>query len=304
MNNSRSNIPDSPPGHEPVLPRETIRYLEPETGKKILDCTVGGGGHARLIIERLLPDGILIGIDADEQMVGEAARHLSEFRGNVKLCRGNFGDLRMLLSKVGVQQVDGALFDLGVSSQQLAWEGRGFSFLRNDVLDMRFDRSGGRTAADIINSASEQELARIIRRYGEEPAAGRIARAIVRRRERGRIETTGQLVDAVLDAAGRRKRHLHPATLTFMALRLAVNEELEQLERGLAAAAEVLGPGGRLVVISFHSLEDRIVKRFLADRSAGGDFRILTRKVVTPTEEERRRNVRSRSAKLRAAEKL
>jgi len=290
--------------HRPVMPLEVVEFLNLSSGKIVVDCTVGGGGHAKLILERILPHGLLIGIDSDDQMVAEAIRNLAVHGAAVKLFHGSFDNLRDILSKAEVERVDGVLFDLGMSSTQIANPERGFSFMINGPLDMRYDRRREVTAADIVNTKTEEELAEIIRLYGEERYARRIAAAIVERARRGRIETTRELADIIERAVPRYERRIHPATRTFQALRIAVNDELATVERGLEAALSVLRRGGRMVVLTYHSLEDRVVKNFFRERERSGELKRITRKVVTPSPEELVENPRSRSAKLRAAEKL
>jgi 16S rRNA (cytosine1402-N4)-methyltransferase len=273
-----------------------------------MDCTVGYAGLAARILEQSSPGGVLIGIDRDEQALNAAQAHLHGFDGLVHLRKGNFADLKAHLSFFGISTVDGVVFDLGVSSPQLADAGRGFSFLADGPLDMRMDQSTGQTAAELVQALSEGELADVIYEFGEERYARRIARVIARERRRRRIETTGQLVALIEQAvpAGYRHGRIHCATRTFQALRIAVNRELEAVEPALRQAADVLAPGGRLCAISFHSLEDRIVKNTF--RSVAQDprasFRILTKKPITPSEAESRRNPRARSAKLRAGERF
>lgn len=292
--------PEGPPEHVPVLLEAVLEWLRPRPGGVYVDATVGTGGHAERILEACGPTGRLVGIDRDPEALDVAHRRLRRFAGRVQLVRGDFADLKALLVRTGVPQVDGVLFDLGVSGLQLAHPERGFSFQLEGPLDMRMDPQQQLTAADLVNRLSERELASLLRRYGEEPFAGRIARSIVRRRP---LRTTSDLVAAVEAAVppGRRPRRIHVATRTFQALRIATNRELECLESALAQVPEVLRPGGRVVVISFHSLEDRLVKR--AFRS---DPRLvpLVRKPVRPGPEEVRRNPRARSARLRAAERV
>ncbi len=286
--------------HTPVLLEEVLTWLSPRPGGTYVDATVGLGGHAEAILERILPGGRLIGLDRDPEAIAVARERLSRFQGAFQLVHADFADLRKVLQDLGIGQVQGVLMDLGVSVLQLTSPHRGFSFSLPGPLDMRMDPSSPVTAADLVNRLSEQELADLLRHYGEEPFARRIARAIVRRRP---IYTTQELREAVAQAVPRRAwpRRIDVATRTFQALRIAVNRELEALEQALPQAVEVLSPGGRLVVISFHSLEDRIVKQFL--RRAEG-LRVLTPKPVRPSREEVRRNPRARSARLRAAERI
>ncbi|MCM2358827.1 MAG: 16S rRNA (cytosine(1402)-N(4))-methyltransferase RsmH [Geobacteraceae bacterium] len=307
--------------HLSVLPAEVLRYLAPRPGGVYLDGTTGGGGHAALVLEASSPDGILIGLDRDAQALAAARERLAPFGERARLFRKNFAELDALLAELGIAGIDGFLLDLGVSSYQLDTGERGFSFLQDAPLDMRMDTGSGETAAELVNGLSEQELTRIIREYGEERWAKRIAAFIVRARGEAPIETTLQLADLVKGAIprGAWEERLHPATRTFQAFRIAVNDELGSLERGLAAAFRLLKRGGRGVVISFHSLEDRIVKNTFRGLAQGctcpRDFprcvcgntpqaRVLTGKPVTAGEAELMENPRARSAKLRAIEKL
>jgi len=305
--------------HLPVLYSEALDWLDPRPGGRYVDCTVGLGGHSAGILERSEPDGQLLGIDADTSALELARERLVEFGTRVTLVHDTFDQLDRLARSHAFTPADGVLFDLGVSSLELDRPERGFSLRSEAPLDMRFDQSGGRTAADILAATGEKELADLLYRYGEEPRSRGIARAIVAARARQPIETTAELARLVERVYGRASGRVHPATRTFQALRIAVNDELEMLESALPQALSVLAPGGRLVVISFHSLEDRLVKRFLVDQARGcrcppevpicvcggvPAVEILTRKVVTPTPEEAQRNHRARSAKLRAARKL
>jgi 16S rRNA (cytosine1402-N4)-methyltransferase len=307
--------------HLPVLPAEVLHWLAPRAGGVYVDGTIGGGGHAAATLEQASPDGRLIGFDRDADALRAAATRLAPFGKRVTLVRGNFADMAHELSHLGIDGADGILLDLGVSSHQLDTGNRGFSFLQDAPLDMRMDGDAGVTAADLVNTLPEEELARIIREYGEERWAKRIASFIVQERGKGALATTLQLVDLIKGAIPKAKweERLHPATRTFQALRIAVNEELASLEKGLDAAVGMLNPGGRLVVISFHSLEDRIVKERFRAFSRGcicprelpvcacnhqPDLHVLTRKPVMAGETEVAANPRARSARLRAAEKV
>lgn len=308
--------------HVPVLPKEVLTYLSPQKGEVFLDGTVGMGGHSALIAERIGSEGTLIGVDQDPAALKIAGENLSFFKGKLILRLGNFRRLAEFLREEGILAVDGILFDLGVSSLQFDQGERGFSYRQDAPLDMRMDPTSGRSAAELINEAGEDELAYIIREYSEERWAARIAKFIVKERSKKPILTTGQLVEIIKAAvpAGARRTGPHPARRTFQALRIAVNQELEALEEGLSAGVDYLAKGGRMVVISFHSLEDRIVKRVFRERSrscrcnpedpvcrCGGDRKeveILTLRPVTPSAEEIERNPRSRSAKLRAILKV
>lgn len=307
--------------HIPVMLTEVLRFLEPRDGQTFVDCTVGGGGHALQILKRIVPAGRLVGIDRDEAALRAAADRLAEYSSNLTLVRGNFSDLRAIAYGLGIQAVDGVLFDLGVSSHQLESAERGFSFRYDAPLDMRMDTAQAVTARELVNSLSERRLAELIWRHGEDRWAKRIAKFIVDRRARRPIETTGQLVEAILAAVPARARGgaIHPATRTFQALRIAVNNELESLRAGLEGAIQLLTPGGGICILSYHSLEDRIAKRSLAEHSgrcvcppalpacvcgAKKELEILTKRPVVPSAEEIAANPRARSAKLRAARKL
>jgi 16S rRNA (cytosine1402-N4)-methyltransferase len=295
--------------------------LSPHPGSIIVDATLGGGGHAARIAAAIAPDGLLIGIDQDDAALAAAATTLRLGQQTIFL-KGNFGDLDRLLTEAKVPYVDGFLFDLGVSSPQLDFAERGFSYQTDAPLDMRMDpNAGGITAADVVDSYQEADLARVIRDYGEERWASRIAAFIVAARARRPVATTFDLVDVIKAAvpAAARKDGPHPARRTFQALRIEVNRELEVLEQALDAAVRWLVPGGRIVAISYHSLEDRVVKQTFAKLSQGCTcppdlpvcvcdakpvLRVLTRRAITPSADEVERNPRSRSAKLRAAEKV
>jgi 16S rRNA (cytosine1402-N4)-methyltransferase len=297
--------------------------LAPAPGSLQIDATLGGGGHTERILEATDPDGRLLGIDADGAAIARVDGRLRpRFGDRLVLRQGNFRELAALAHGAGFERVDGALFDLGLSSDQLADTDRGFGFRAGGPLDMRFDTRRGVPASELLASLDVNELTALLRRYGEEPKAGRIARAIVDARRSAPIATAEELaalVERVLPPNPRQPRRTHPATRVFQALRIAVNEELDALEAGLAAALDLLRPGGRLVVLSYHSLEDRIVKRFLAAERRGcvcppeipvcvcgrnPRLRLLTRPSLTPTAEEIAANPRARSARMRAAERL
>jgi 16S rRNA (cytosine1402-N4)-methyltransferase len=300
------NQPAQPFRHVPVLLDAVLDGLQPRTGGRYIDGTLGGGGHAAALLERSSPNGLLLGIDADPAALAAAAERLQPFGERIRLAHGNFGALGALAAQAGWQRVDGILLDLGVSSYQLDTAERGFSFQADGPLDMRLDPTEGQTAADLVNEASETELADLIFQYGEERASRRIARFIVEARRREPFTTTAQLAATVARALGGRHGKIHPATRTFQALRIAVNSELDNLERGLEQAVELLQPGGRLAVIAFHSLEDRIVKHFFRAEAKAEPARlaILTKKPIEADEAEARSNPRSRSAKLRIAERV
>jgi 16S rRNA (cytosine1402-N4)-methyltransferase len=303
------------------MPAEVLEYLSPRSGGVYVDGTLGGAGHARLILDASAPDGILVGFDRDPAALAVARERLACFGERFRPVFGNFSEMGRVLSGLGIGAIDGFLLDVGVSSHQLDTAERGFSFLTDAPLDMRMDTSADGTAADLVNGLDEAELARIIKEYGEERWARRIASFIVKARLSAPIERTSQLVDIIKGAIprGAWEERIHPATRTFQALRIAVNDELGNLERGLDTALELLSPGGRGVVISFHSLEDRIVKSMFRRFAQGctcpralprcvcGNvpcIRILTGRPVMAGESEVAENPRARSAKLRAAEKL
>jgi 16S rRNA (cytosine1402-N4)-methyltransferase len=291
--------------HVTVLSEPVLAALRPHGGAgfRALDCTVGAGGHSFDLLERSAPDGQLVGLDADPAALEVAANRLALFGDRCLLLNRNFGEL----GDLDIAPVDAIVFDLGLSSMQLESSGRGFSFRQDEPLDMRFDpsASGTPTAADLLNSLPEGELERLLHDYGEEPRARRVARSIVYRRVARPLTRTSDLVAAVIAALGPARGRIHPATRTFQAMRIAVNDELRTLEIGLEVAIQLLAPGGRMAVISFHSLEDRIVKwRFRHWAEAGNPkLTILTRKPLVPDAAEMRRNPRARSAKLRVAER-
>jgi 16S rRNA (cytosine1402-N4)-methyltransferase len=284
--------------HEPVMVEEVCYFLLRGEGVYV-DATVGGGGHARAILERLGPSSMLVGIDRDEEALDVARKTLAPFASRVRLVHERFSRLRDVLALFGLRRVRGILFDLGVSSWQLERGERGFSFRREGPLDMRMDTSWGKTAFDLLHTLSEDELAELFFRFGEEQYARRIARAIVRYRKKKPITTTTELSELVACVAPRRR--IHPATRVFLALRIVVNDELGELERALVQLPELLEEGGRVVVLSYHSLEDRLVKRHFRQSSS---LQEVTKKPVFPSPEEVRRNPRARSARLRAAEKV
>jgi 16S rRNA (cytosine1402-N4)-methyltransferase len=308
----------SVPVHVPVLLDEVITGLQAQRGGYFVDCTIGLGGHAAAILEKISPSGRLLGIDADPEAIKISQAKLSDYGEAVTLVNDNFVNLEAICRRYHFHPVDGILFDLGVSSLQLDTAERGFSFHLDAPLNMRFDPGQELTASDIINSFSEQELAKLIEKYGEERHSRRIARYVVQNRP---IATTVELARLVKQALGAptRRGKIHPATRTFMALRIAVNSELQNLELALKQTINLLRPGGRLTVISYHSLEDRIVKQFMRDAASSclcppgtvicrcghtPTLRLISRKVIKPTSLEIESNQRSRSAKLRIAERL
>ena len=290
--------------HEPVMTAETIALLEPSRGGLFVDCTVGLGGHARVLLET--GASRVLGLDRDLEALKIARERLEEFGDRVELVHADYREIGRVLDDRGVAGVDGALADLGVSSMQLDAEGRGFSFRRDEALDMRMDQSQGPTAADLLEQVGEEELANLIFEYGEERYSRRIARAIVEARRRGSITTTGQLAQIVRRAVPRRGyQRIDPATRTFQAIRIWVNRELDQLEAFVVEACGRLLAGARFAVITFHSLEDRIVKHtFRALAQGRMALRILTKRPIVPGDTELDRNPRARSAKLRAVERL
>jgi len=296
--------------HLPVMPLETMSALSVEEGGQYIDGTIGGGGHARLILERIGPKGRLLGLDRDPDAISYLEEVLKPAASNLTLYHGNFSRLDMIQTKLGWGAVDGIILDLGVSSYQLEEANRGFSFLRDEKLDMRMDPTSGEPASVLVNRLSEKALADLIFRYGEERNSRRIARNIVRAREKRPLITSFRLAEEVRKSFARPggRTRIHPATRTFLALRLAVNNELEHLEKFLALAPQLIKAGGRLVVISFHSLEDRLVKRALVQpkRAREGEAYLtrLYKKPIRPTPEEIARNPRARSAKLRAGERV
>lgn len=304
--------------HRPVLAKEVIEFLSVKRGGVYIDGTLGSGGHAELILRRVGPEGRLIGIDRDEEALRRASAKLERWRGQCIFIHGNFADMVGIAERQNVVGADGVLLDLGVSSEQLEAPERGFSFLRDGPLDMRLDRSQGKTVADLINSLKERELETVIRTFGEERAARRIAKSLVERRKSSPIKTTAELAEIVVGVKRGKRGRIHPATQTFQALRIALNKEMGALQEGLEAGLRVLRDGGKLAVISFHSLEDRLVKTFLREHAghwesqeAGGRLwcgkkpamALITRKPVRPSRAEMAANRRSRTAKLRVGEK-
>ena len=309
--------------HVPVMPDEVIEALAPADGTRYIDATVGGGGHAERILAASDPDGRLLGLDADGAAIARTrARLAPRFGERLTLHRANFRELAHVAPAEGFESVDGCLFDLGLSSDQLADRERGFGIRTGGPLDMRFDTSRGVPAAELLATLDARELTALFGRYGEEPFSGRIARRIVEQRRTEPVRTAEELaalIDAVAPSRAPGRRRVHPATRVFQALRIAVNEELDALEAGLAAAVDLLRPGGRLVVLTYQSLEDRIVKRFFQAERRGCTcppeapvcvcgrqprLRLVTPKGLVPTAAEIEDNPRARSARLRAAERL
>jgi 16S rRNA (cytosine1402-N4)-methyltransferase len=304
------------PTHIPVLVEETIRALAVQPGGRYIDCTLGGGGHAAAILEHSSPGGQLLGIDADPEAIKTASVRFEAYSDSILLINENFANLQAICYKHDFLPVHGILFDLGLSSLQLNSNSRGFSFQHDAPLDMRLNPNQELTAADIVNSYSETELARLIKTYGEESYGRRIARRIVQERP---LKTTLQLARMIEQVIGGRRGRIHPATKTFQALRISVNQELEHLEAALKQAVDLLGFEGRLVVISYHSLEDRIVKQFMQREAKDcicppstptcvcghtASLRLINKRVITPSPAEVQINPRSRSARLRAAKRV
>ncbi len=305
--------------HKPVLLSEVVSLMGIRPGGAYIDGTVGGGGHSAAILEQAGPDGRLLGLDRDVEALGRARERLAAWGSACELVYGDFADMIAIAKQYKFESVDGVLLDLGMSSDQVDTPDRGFSFLQDGPLDMRMDRSQAETAQTLVNRLDERELADLLWTLGEESASRRIAKAIVDARSVRPIGTTGELAEIVSAAAGGRRGRIHPATKTFQALRIAVNHELESIEAGLESAFSLVKPGGRIAVISFHSLEDRIVKHAFARHvgrfeslQAGGRrwvgeapaARWITKKPVTASESEMAENPRARSAKLRIVERL
>ena len=307
--------------HTPVMLEKVLQSLRCKPGGIYVDGTLGGGGHARAILENTAPDGLLIGIDRDDDALLESEKRLQPFGQRKILIKGNFADIGEILTNLNIRKVDGILLDLGVSSHQLDTADRGFSFSLDAPLDMRMDQSSRYRAYDLVNLSPEKELRKVIRDYGEEPMAGRIARAILAKRASAPIRTTIELADVVCRAVRRQgvRKKVHPATRTFQAIRIAVNQELSNLSTAMDAGIDQLGRGGRFSIISFHSLEDRIVKETFRSREGRcqcppglpvcqcqreAKLRVLTRKPLRPEAGESETNPRARSARLRTAEKI
>lgn len=293
--------------HTPVFLNEMLEIFNPQSGQIYIDATVNGGGHTRAIADHVGEAGRIIGIDLDEDLIERLrSRNEQEGRKNIELVRGNYADLGSILERLGYDKVDGILFDLGFSSYHVDGSGRGFSFLRDEPLDMRYDPVRNElTAEQIINTWSEQAIEDIIRTLGQDRYSRRIASRIVSERKKKRIGTTALLAEIIRTGIPHRGlTRIHPATRAFQALRMAVNDELRNIERAMGAAMEKLDPGGKMIVISFHSLEDRIVKLFFQKSKREGTLEVLTPKPLKPSNREIAVNPRARSAKLRAARKI
>jgi len=302
--------------HQPVLYQTVIDLVQPQPSGRYVDATLGAGGHAEGILQASAPSGLLLGLDVDPHALRIASKRLESFAERIILCQASYTELENEIKKIGWRNSDGILFDLGVSSMQIDAANRGFSFLHDGPLDMRFNPLQKKSAADIVNQTNEEELAKIIWEYGEEPQARRIAAAIIKQRP---FHSTLQLAEVISNTVHQRKKRIHPATRTFQAIRMAVNDELVALELGLKAAVNCLAEKGKLVVITFHSLEDRLVKQYIRRESQGcvcpptqpvctchhiPRLQSLTTHAIQANEDEIRRNPRARSARLRAAEKI
>ncbi|MEI6563724.1 MAG: 16S rRNA (cytosine(1402)-N(4))-methyltransferase RsmH [bacterium] len=304
--------------HKAVLLNEVLAWLAPQPGGVMVDGTLGGGGHTKALAEAVGPEGRVVALDRDAGALDRARQNLGGMTGRCALVQSSFSRMDEVVAAQGLLKVDGVLLDIGISSDQLDDPDRGFSFMRDGPLDMRMDLDSTVNAADLLNTLPERELAALLKRYGEEPRAKAIARQVVLQRGGEPFHRTAQLADLVMGVYGGRRSRIHPATLSFQALRIAVNGELDALKQGLEAGLRVLRRGGRMAVITFHSLEDRIVKQFFVEHqgrmeslASGGEkwvgtlpeMKILTRKPVGATEEECRENPRARSAKLRVSER-
>ena len=284
--------------HVPVLIKEVLEYLDLKPNQNFIDATVGDGGHAAAILEKTSPNGKLLAIDRDSGSIIRARSKLEEFGNRVLFLNDSFGNLEKIARENDFGLANGILFDFGMSSSQLENSGRGFTFAKDEILDMRYDNKTPITAEDVVNGYSEKELAEIFKRFGEEPYAIKIARAIIQNCRKERIKTTGELVK-IIDKTIRRRGRLHPSTLVFQALRIEVNQELAEIEKALKIVPEILKKGSRAAFISFHSLEDRLIKNWSRDLDKLGEIKILNKKPIIASAEELKINPRSRSAKLR-----
>lgn len=289
--------------HIPVLLNEVLKYLNPQPNQNFVDATVGDGGHARAILEKTAPNGKLIATDRDVDSIVRAKSNLKEFENRVIFVNDSFGNISKIIAESGFNRIEGILFDFGMSTSQLENSGRGFSFQKDEILDMRYDAKIPITAEDILNDYSELKLFEIFKKLGEEPKSKIIARAIVNARKKKRIRTTKELVE-IIEKVLRRRGKLHPATLIFQALRIEVNQELSEIEKALVDVPKVLPSGGRATFISFHSLEDRLIKNWAKDLSKKNIIKILNKKPLTASAEELKVNPKSRSARLRVIEKI
>jgi len=289
--------------HVPVLLNEVLKYLNPRPNQNFVDATVGDGGHAKAILEKTLPNGKLIAIDRDIDSIIRAKSNLKEFGDRILFINDSFGNLLKITEELKIGFIHGIIFDFGMSTNQLENSGRGFSFQKDEILDMRFDSKNPLMAEDVLNDYSEARLVEIFKKFGEEPKAKVIARAVVAFRKNQRIKTTQELVEIVENVSHRRNK-LHPATLIFQALRIEVNQELAEIEKALAVVPEILSKDGRAAFISFHSLEDRLIKNWSRDLNKKNIINILNKKPIIVSAEEIKINPKSRSAKLRIVEKI
>ncbi len=292
--------------HKPVLVEEVIDNLNLRDGNVVVDCTLGAGGHSLKILQHIVPRGRLIGIDQDSDILKIASENLKDYKNNINLLYGNFKDIDSLIRSIGIEKVDAILYDLGVSSLQLDTPERGFSFKLEGPLDMRMDKTAAISAFDLVNNLPKYELRKVLSQYGQERYAGKIANLIVEKRKKESIESTLVLSRIVAEAYPYRARFskIHPATRTFQALRIAVNTELDILKMSITKAVDILNLQGRLGVIAFHSLEDRIIKNTFKDCASEQLLKIITKKPIRPSSEEVIDNPRARSARLRVAEKV
>ncbi len=292
--------------HIPVMSQEVIEHLRLKPKAVIVDCTLGLGGHAQLIAQNIGPEGRVVGIDRDSESLAQAQGRLQKYPCQYEFVHDDFRNLDKILEKLGIQEVDGILFDLGISSYQLENPQRGFSFHVDGPLDMRMDKDSYISAYDLVNSLSEHEISSILKNFGEERWHYRVARYLVAERVKHPIESTKKLTEIVLKAVASRYKgqKIHPATRTFQAIRIAVNRELEALEKTLSICIDCLKCGGRICVLSFHSLEDRIVKQKFRTFARLGKLKLIVKKPLRPSNEEMKSNLRSRSARLRVAEKI
>lgn len=294
--------------HKTVMLKEVIEYLDPKQGQMFVDGTANGGGHTFALAEKVVPDGKVIAIEWDKDIFDNLKNKVegSEFKNNISVANDNYANLKDIISQNGVNNIDGIVLDLGFSSLHLESSGRGFSFQKDEPLDMRYSQGQELTAYEIVNGWPEEDIARILRDYGEERFSYKIAKTIYDQRKREKISTTNDLVKVIERAvpAFYRRGKIHCATRTFQALRIAVNGELDNVESVLPQIVETLKSGGKVAIISFHSLEDRIVKNFFKDNAKEGKLKIITKKPIVASDEEMKENPRSRSAKLRVAEKI
>ncbi len=289
--------------HIPVLLNEVLKYLDPKPNQNFIDATVGDGGHAKAILEKISPNGKLIAIDRDTDSIIRAKSNLKEFGNRVLFINDSFGNILKIAEESGISNINGALFDFGMSTNQLENSEKGFSFQKDEILDMRYDTKIPITAEDILNDYSEKELFEIFKKFGEEPKSKIIAGIIINARKNKRIKTTKDLVE-IIEKVVKRRGKLHPATLIFQALRIEVNQELAEIEKALTGVVEILSNNGRAAFISFHSLEDRLIKNYIKDLNEKNIIKILNKKPLIVSAEELIANPKSRSAKLRVIEKI